>query len=398
MRIVADKTAPVHESPLMFILYYVAYLGVLIRMFLSRWDAGAIQPPAYALMAGFLALSVAQPPLSRRVPWITQVILAVQTGIIITLLLTFPRVDFYAMLFICLSILAVRDLRRGMDLLWLGIFCAASSIGLLIAWGGRAFSYMPAYIAGCLVIGLYGRASRKAEEARVRSEGLRAELEAANTRLRAYAERAEEAAAEQERAHIARDLHDAATQTVFSMSLTAEAARIATAESPEKVPGFIDRLQELSRDALREMRALVAELRPGSVGSDGLVPSLERLMALRQRRDGLAVELSVKGKAECPVEAAEAVFRTAREALNNISKHAGVRECRIELVFRENDILLRVTDHGRGFDPEAARRPESYGLLSMRERIGSLGGTLTVRSRPGEGTEVEARIPLKGAS
>jgi len=382
------------ESPLLFVLYFLAYLSVLIRMILAGPDNGGMRPPAYGLMAGYLALSVAQPAMTRRWPVSTHFILALQTLIVIALLLTRPTVDYYGILFIGLSIIAARDLDSRASVAWLAVFCGAVTLGLTATYGAGAPSYFPVYIAGCLIIGLYGRASRNAEAARLRSDELRAELEAANRRLLAYAERAEEAAAEKERANLARDLHDAATQTVFSMNLTAGAARIAVKSDPERVPALIDRLQELAQDALAEMRTLVRELRPGSVVDEGLVPSLERLAALRKRRDGLHVTLAVRGDEEGTTEMKETIFRTAREALNNVAKHAGVKESRLELSFGAQEIALLVQDSGKGFETADARGSESFGLLAMRERIETLGGSLVVRSAPGAGTEIDARLPL----
>jgi len=369
-----------------------------VRMFFNTTPSDPVQPAAWGLMAGFLALSIAQPPLGRRWPPATHLALVLQSLVVIALLLTRPQMDFYAVLFVGLSIIAGIDLPPRASVVWLSALCILSVLGLVAAYGAQAGAYAPTYVVGCLIIGLYGRASRNAETARARSDQLRAELEAANRRLHAYAERAEEAAAEQERAHLARDLHDAATQTVFSMNLTAETARIALKENPDKVEGLIDRLQELARDALAEMRMLVRELRPSSVVDEGLVKSLERLAALRERRDGMRVTLAVRGDEEGSVEVKETIFRTAREALNNIAKHAGVKESRLDLSFGSEDIALLVQDAGRGFDPSANRRPESYGLVTMRERVEALGGTLQVRSAPGAGTEIEARLPLAVAA
>jgi signal transduction histidine kinase len=346
-------------------------------------------------MAGFLALSIAQPPLGKRWPLATHFALALQSCIVIALLLTKPSADYYGILFMALSVVAGRDMPNRGSLVWLTVFCAAVTVGLIAAFGTGAAFYIPVYIAGCLTVGLYGRASRNAEIARAKSEELLAELEAGNRRLHAYAERAEEAAASQERAFLARELHDAATQTVFSINLTAEAARIALREKPEKAAALLDRLQELARDALAEMRTLVGELRPGSAVDEGLVKSLERLASLRRKRDGMSVTITVKGEEQGSAEAKETVFRTAREALNNIARHAGVKESFLDLSFGSEEIALLVRDSGKGFDPAGARRPESFGLVSMRERLEALGGTLAVRSAPGAGTEIEARIPLK---
>lgn len=251
-----------HDSSLLLILYFLAYLSVLIRMILNKPSYGMIEAPAYGLMAGYLALSVAQLILSRRWPVSMHVALALQTIIVIALFLTKPTRDYYAILFIGLSMVAGRSLPSRAGIVWLTVFCVAATCALLASFGSSAPSYFPIYIAGCLIMGLYGRASQ-------RSEQLVAELGEANRRLRAYAERAEEAAAAQERAHIARELHDAATQTVFSISLTAEAARIALKDDPKKVPALIQRLEELAREALAEMRTLVRELRPVLGGGRG---------------------------------------------------------------------------------------------------------------------------------
>jgi signal transduction histidine kinase len=382
------------DSPLVYSLYFLAYMSVLIRMFLSGPGNGIIKPPAYALMAAFLALSIAQPPLSKRWSPATHVTLALQSLIVFVLLLTRPAADYYCILFMALSVVAGRDMPNRGSVVWLAIFCAAATLGLIAAFGTGAVYYFPVYIAGCLTIGLYGRASRNAEIARAKSEELLVELEAGNRRLHAYAERAEEAAASQERTFLARELHDAATQTVFSINLTAEAARIALRDEPGKAPALMERLQELARDALAEMRALVRELRPESIVDEGLVKSLERLATLRRKRDGMSVTITVKGDEEGGTEAKETVFRTAREALNNIAKHAGVKESRLDLSFGPQEIALLVKDTGRGFDPAGARRPESFGLVAMRERLEALGGSLAIRSAPGAGTEIEARIPL----
>jgi two-component system NarL family sensor kinase len=124
------------------------------------------------------------------------------------------------------------------------------------------------------------------------------------------------------------------------------------------------------------------------------VKSLQRLAALRKKRDGLAVTITVRGDEEGGTEVKETIFRTAREALNNIAKHAGVKEARLDLSFGAEEIALLVQDSGKGFDPVGVRRPESFGLLAMRERLEAMGGSLALRSALGAGTEVDARVPM----
>jgi len=320
--------------------------------------------------------------------------LALQCAIVLALFLTKPLVDYYAVLCVGLSIVAARDLESPADVTWLAILCATVVAGLVLAFGlGEAVQYIPIYIAACLLLGMYGRTSRRAEEARARSDELRAELEVVNRRLRAYAEQAEESAAAQERARLARELHDAATQTVFSMNLTAEAARMAVTEDPGRVPTLLERLQELSRDALAEMRALVRELRPASVADEGLVVVLRRHAAARSRRDGLRIVVEAEGEESGSTAVREALLRVAVEALNNVVKHAGAGSARVTVRFGPSAASLAVSDDGRGFDVAVPVSADSFGLLSMRERVEALGGTLVVRSAPGAGTSVEASLP-----
>jgi len=204
-------------------------------------------------------------------------------------------------------------------------------------------------------------------------------------------------AAAQERSRLARELHDAVTQTVFSMNLTAEAARLACEANPQKVPGMLDRLQELGRDALAEMRSLVDELRPRTVAELGLVRSLQKHLALRRKREGLEVRLAVSGRERGGETLQEALFRTVQEALNNVSRHSGVKEASVELSYGEREVELRVRDAGQGFTPGgAAQDGESFGLINMRERVEALGGSFRLAAAPGAGTTVEARLPLAG--
>ncbi|HVO37826.1 MAG TPA: sensor histidine kinase [Spirochaetia bacterium] len=396
----SSARAPIFSpsSPLAYTLYYLFYLSVILRALLRSPAEGSVAPFTYGLLAVFLAFSVIQVPLSRRwAPW-THIHLALMCGLIIALLRTVPRLDYYAVLFIALAIVSSSLLPRRASIVWLAVICFLVCAGLALAFSPReAASYAPSYIAGSLIIGMTAWASRRAEEARARSEELASRLQEANRQLRGYAEEAEEAAAAQERARLARDLHDAATQTVFSMNLTAEAARMALTRDPDRVPGMLERLQELARDALAEMRSLVDQLRPQSIKDIGLVRALERHVEARQRRDGLTVSLSVEGEESGDPAVREELFRSAREALSNVVKHAGVASARVELRFGPEEAAIRVSDTGRGFDPAADRRPESFGLLSLQERAQALGGSAEVRSEPGKGTQVDVKLPLERA-
>jgi signal transduction histidine kinase len=384
------------DSPTVYALDLLFYLATLLRMILRSPDQGLVQAPAYGLMAAFLALGVAQVPLSGRWPRWTHTHLALQVGIVLALFLTEPTVDFYAILLVQLSVVASRELPSRSDIAWLAILCAMVVLGLLLAFGpvGEILSYIPTYVAACLLLGLYGRATKRSEAARARSEELLKELEAANLRLRAYADAAEEAAAAQERARLSRELHDAATQTVFSLNLTAEAARVALAEDPARLPGLLDKLQELARGALAELRTLVRELRPAAAEDEGLVRGLRRHAAERERRDRMRIAMSVLGEERGEPAVKKALYRAVTEGLNNVGKHSGASEAVVDISFGEREAVARVRDSGKGFDYAAPLPTESFGLSSLKEEIESLNGTFSVASALGAGTTLEVRLPL----
>ncbi len=380
--------------------YYLIFAAVAVRLGVQAATEGFQPLVQFALLAAFLLLSLLQPVVHRRLPALMQLLLALATGAVTGMLFTLPRKDYYSLLYVALSLSVTRYVPLRYSTYWLGGICLVLSAVLSLVFGlAEGVSYVPVYIAGVLVIGLYGRANRKAEEARARSEELAARLQEANRLLKKYAERAEEVAAAQERSRLARELHDAVTQTVFSMNLTAEGARLACEADPRKVPGMLDRLQELGRDALSEMRALVDELRPRSVAQLGLVGSLQKHLAMRRRRDGLAARLEVSGDERGAEAEQEALFRTAQEALNNVLRHSGVKEAEVQLAYGQREVRLRVRDAGQGFDPGAtmgtAAGRESFGLINMRERVEAVGGSFRLVSAPGEGTTVEASVPLE---
>ena len=392
----ADDSAGAHLRPVLDVFYYLVFAAVAVRLAVQAATQG-FQPLAqFALLAAFLLLSLLQPVVYRRLPALLQPCLALAAAITTGLLFTKPRLDYYALLYVALSLSVTRYLTLRSSPYWLGGFCLVLTAALSLVFGlVEGLSYIPVYIAGVLVIGLYGRANRKAEEARARSEELAARLQEVNRRLKVYAERAEEVATAQERSRLARELHDAVTQTVFSMNLTAEAARLACEATPQKVPNMLDRLQELGRDALAEMRSLVDELRPHSVAELGLVGSLQKHLAMRRRRDELAVQLQVSGEEQGGEAVKEALFRTAQEALNNVQRHSGVKQAAVELSFGDAEVSLRVRDAGQGFTLATAAGGESFGLINMRERVEALGGSFRLVSAPGAGTTVEASVPLR---
>jgi signal transduction histidine kinase len=210
--------------------------------------------------------------------------------------------------------------------------------------------------------------------------------------------RAQEAAVLEERNRLARELHDSVTQQLFSITLTAQAARAHLEKNPQRTAGQLERLQETAAAALTEMRALIAQLRPPALSHQGLVSALQQHVATLSRREGLRIELSVTGNERYAQGFEQTLYRIAQEALNNVIKHAAASGARVALDFSVQHVTMRVIDDGRGFDTQAplpAGDPH-FGLISMRERAAEIGGTMRLHSTPGEGTELVVTV-LRGS-
>jgi PAS domain S-box-containing protein len=203
---------------------------------------------------------------------------------------------------------------------------------------------------------------------------------------------AAELASSQERSHLARELHDSVTQALFSMTLVTRSTELLLDRDPGAVKAKLSSLRDLQREALAEMRALIFELRPGNLEQDGLLPALRTHTAALQGRIGLPIVVTSELSERLPLEVEEVVYRIAQEALHNVVKHAAARQVELTLDRRGDGLLLRIRDDGKGFDAKAV--PEGHlGLAGMRARAARIGASLTVASRPTEGTVIEVVVP-----
>jgi signal transduction histidine kinase/streptogramin lyase len=223
-----------------------------------------------------------------------------------------------------------------------------------------------------------------------------AELENANELL--AQERAEAAVAE-ERTRLARELHDAVTQTLFSASLLAEALPNSWENDPEEGIQLLGEIRQLSRGALAEMRTLLHELRPATIAETALSELLRQLGQALTGREGIRVDVQVNCGCDLPDDLHVALYRIAQESLNNIVKHARATEVSLRLACSKCEvegaapqvarkISLSVEDNGRGFDL-GKHSEEGMGLGIMRERAESVGAELQISSQPGDGTRIE---------
>jgi signal transduction histidine kinase len=207
-------------------------------------------------------------------------------------------------------------------------------------------------------------------------------------------ERSRELSIVEERNRLARELHDSVTQKLFGLTLTAEAAATVIDRDPNEAKAQLRRLQELSREAMDELRSLIFELRPPEAESEGLVTALRKHVDVLQRVHGGTVVLSLDGDAEPRGSSAAEVLRIAQEALQNALRHADAGRVEVRLDADDGRLRVAVADDGVGFDPdEPGLRSRRLGLTSMEERARALGGTLSIESRPGVGTTIVLDVP-----
>jgi signal transduction histidine kinase len=205
-------------------------------------------------------------------------------------------------------------------------------------------------------------------------------------------EQAHRLAALEERQRLARELHDSVSQVLFSISLGARTAKALLERDPGRVAQPVEQIANLADMGMAEMRALIFELRPESLQSEGLVAALTKQTAALRARHGITVDLTLDAEPDVPLEVKEAVYRIAQEAMHNTVKHARATRVRVHLASAPDGITLTVSDDGIGFDP-GGDFPGHLGLRSMRERVTRFRGTLAVESAPGRGTTIHAAIP-----
>jgi PAS domain S-box-containing protein len=213
-----------------------------------------------------------------------------------------------------------------------------------------------------------------------------------NARLR---DQVEQAAIAAERSRLARDLHDAVTQTLFSASLIAESLPRIWQRYPEETERGLQELRQLTRGALAEMRTLLLELRPAALTEKPLGELLRNLTDATNSRTRVPITLNAREDGSLPANVQVVIYRLAQEALNNIAKHAKASSVTVDLECQSARVALDIRDDGCGFDLGAI--PAGHlGIGIMRERADAIGAELQISSHPGQGTEIVVRWQEQG--
>jgi signal transduction histidine kinase len=224
----------------------------------------------------------------------------------------------------------------------------------------------------------------------------RAALRAANHQLRQYAATLEQLTISRERNRVARELHDTLAHTLSSLSVQLETVKAYWEIDPVAAQALLDSALSATRSGLHETRRALDNLRARPLDDVGLQIALCDMIEAVAELANVQLELGLP--AQLPVlEAAteQTIYRIAQEALANITHHAGARHLNVVITCTEAQLILRIQDDGRGFDPQESRRPGHFGLSGMIERAALIGGRLNITSAPGAGTLIELTLTLE---
>jgi hypothetical protein len=206
-------------------------------------------------------------------------------------------------------------------------------------------------------------------------------------------------AREQEQSRIARELHDELAQAMSALKMDIKIIRGGSSQADAALAKRLDRMEAQIDATIAAMRRIAADLRPLALDDLGLIPAIESLVHDFERRTGLRCELALADpELELPGPQATAVFRIVQESLTNVVKHAKAHVVEVVVGAEPDSITVTVRDDGIGFSTSDPRKPQSYGLLGVRERAYLLGGETRIVSTPGTGTEIEVRLPREAVT
>jgi PAS domain S-box-containing protein len=215
------------------------------------------------------------------------------------------------------------------------------------------------------------------------------------TDLKQIEEELEKMAVLAERQRLAREIHDSLTQTLYSINLFSNATQQAlSAGKVDEVSKHARQIQELSQDALADMRLLIFELQPPIIEETGLADAVRRRLELVESRAGFNTNIRVVSERPLPTLVESNLYAIAMEALNNTLKHAEAQQISVVINFGEKLVSIAITDDGKGFEPDSSDETRGFGLRSIEERVESINGILSIESSLGEGTTVRVEVPL----
>lgn len=289
--------------------------------------------------------------------------------------------DAFNFLFLLLTIHTALVLPGKHAAVWIAIYYSIVSIIVLLIRGMEGLYAILFYLITYVVCGFFGNVLQQAELARDKNQHLVDELQASQKKV-------QELAVVEERNRLARDLHDSVKQQVFAISMQLSAARATLSEADKAYPSIVE-AERLSQQAGTELTTLINALRPPALEHRTLAVAVRDHVQEWSRQNKTESEIWVDD-VSVTADVEQVLFRVLQEALANVARHSHAGKVLVTLKSENNDVVLSVNDNGAGFDEKQIAK--GIGLESMSERLATINGTLSVSSRPSEGTSVTAIV------
>jgi signal transduction histidine kinase len=374
---------------------YLIYISVVARAIGWNYETEPIPNSIWILLIIFGVILISEQALTRRFPFYPRLYTLAQSALVITMLYSAPTLDFIPMLFFPLSFQAVQFFHTPVGFAWIAGFILATSGMFLFGMEWQAGVTMVLAGGGVnILMGSFAHLIERTEQRRLDNQRLFGDLQEAYYQLRNSAAQAEALAAATERHRLARELHDSLTQTLFSMNLAVQSAQLSIQEDPLQTEGYLNNLQNLARSAASEVQTLTRKTPFRSPTQGGLASAIQHLAEERLAQDGLQITLEITGQRSLPEFVEINLYRIAQEALNNITRHTGVRQAKVRLRLESPIASLEVVDEGCGFDPAESMQGRGFGLTGMAERASEIGWELEIQSHHGKGTHIRVAEKL----
>jgi len=371
-----------------FLASGLTYLAVLLRSILL-YQGNPWLPEVVGLLLVFLLLFlIVSIPSIDMGKWF-HLYLGVQS-ILVCLLMFMPNhpyYDYFTILFGILGMQAMQNLSYPNAVEWIGFFFIL--IGYrFISLQGVLKGFLNVILFGSVIIFLsaFSITTRRAQIANNHNQTLMKLLEDANLQLETHSDTLKQLGIARERQRLGRDLHDSVTQTIFSMTLTTQAALLLLDRDPPRVGVQLERLNQLAQLALAEMHTLINELRPEK-NTGGLVVELSQHVENRHLPEGMSVSFEIEGNQPLSAKEDQGLLRISQEALNNVVKHAYATKVWLRL-HMAHPYWIEIEDNGQGFNLEHEQKSGHLGLASMSERAAEISWKLSIQSSPGVGTRI----------
>jgi signal transduction histidine kinase len=374
-------------------VYYLSsgliYTAVLLRSILF-YQGTPYLGTILGLLFCFLLLFLVESILSNRMGRWIHLYLGLQSLLIFLLIINSNHedYDYMSILFAILGMQAMQRSSSRSGIVWITAFFVLFAVPF-ITFEGLLEGVIRVVLFGSIIIFLsaYAWSSRRAQEAYSQNQSLMLKLQEANIQLQSHSDTLKQLGVAHERQHLARELHDSVTQTIFSMTLTTQSALLLLERDRSRVAVQLERLNQLAQNALTEMHTLISELRPEQQPGGGLAVELQQHLKSRQIPDGLACSLEIDGDNRLSPQEEQGLFRITQEALNNVIKHSQASKVWLHLHLEE-PYWIEIADNGQGFDLNQAQGSGRLGLAGMQERAIDIRWKLSIQSTPETGTRI----------